>query len=112
MSTNTPPMDKIHIRDLLLRCIIGIYPHERREKQDVIVNVTAESDFAAAAATDRIEDAVNYKTVTKNIVRFVEGSDYQLIETLAERIAEICLKERKIRRVTVTVDKPGALRFA
>jgi len=105
-------MDRIYIRDLKLRCIIGIYPDERRERQDVVINVTLETDLAPAAASDRIEDAVDYKGLKKRIIALVEGSACQLIETLADRVAALALEDQRVRRVTVTVDKPGALRFA
>lgn len=105
--------DRIFIRDLALRCIIGIYPEEREKIQDVILNVEMEVDsHAAAAATDNIEDAVDYKTITKKLIAFVEDSSFNLIETLAERCAAICLAPEKVQRVIVTIDKPGALRFA
>lgn len=105
-------MDRIHIRDLCLRCIIGIYPHERREKQDVIFNILLSGDFSVAEKSDDIADAVNYKTITKKIIRHVEKSDCFLIERLAGEVAGICLAEKGVSCVTVTVDKPGALRFA
>lgn len=104
--------DRIHIRDLALRCVIGVYPEERREKQDVVVNVVMETDHSAAAKSDRLEDAVDYKTIKKEIIRLVEGSSFNLIETLADRIARVCLSNPKVQAATVTVDKPGALRFA
>lgn len=105
-------MDRIFIRDLCLRCIIGIYPHERREKQDVVINIVLEGDLSKAGRTDDIEDTINYKTIKKRILRLVEKSSFFLVEKLAEEIAKLCLKERTIERVTVTLDKPGALRFA
>lgn len=105
-------MDRIFIRDLTVRCIIGIYPQERREKQDVILNLVIEGDFRAAAASDRIEDAIDYKAIKKSVLRLVEGSSFNLIERLAEEIARLCLAATGVKRVTVSVDKPGALRFA
>lgn len=105
--------DRIYIRDLALRCIIGIYPEERKNLQDVIINVVMEVDsHAAAAASDDIADAVDYKTITKQLITLVEDSSYNLIETMAEHCADICLRPAKVRRATVTIDKPGALRFA
>ncbi len=104
-------MDKIYIHDLILRCIIGIYPQERSEKQDVVVNVIMECDLARAGQTDRIEDTVDYKSIKKEIIRLVEGSAFNLIEKLAAEVASVCLAASGVRRVTVTVDKPGALRF-
>lgn len=105
--------DKIYIRDLALRTIIGIFPEERTKRQDVILNVVMEvASHAPAAASDNIVDATDYKSITKHLINHVEGSSYQLIETLAERCAEICLTTAAVQKVTVTVDKPGALRFA
>ena len=104
--------DRIHIRDLLVRCIIGIYPEERTVKQDVILNITLEADLHAAGRSDNIEDTVNYKSIKKAIYQMVEGSEFLLVERLADEIAVICLRDPKVMRATVTVDKPGALRFA
>lgn len=106
-------MDKIYIRDLLLRCIIGIYPEEREKKQDVIINVELDCDsFLKAAQSDDIDDAVNYKTITKEIIKLVEKSDYLLIERLAEEISALCLADKRVQLAKVSIDKPGALRFA
>lgn len=105
-------MDRIHIRDLTLRCIIGVYPEERRDKQDVIINITMVGDFRAACESDRLEDAVDYKAIKKEVVALVESSSFNLIEHLAEKIADICLRHPRVKEVTVSVDKPGALRFA
>jgi len=105
-------LDRIHIRDLHLRCIVGIYPEERREKQDVTVNVTLYADLRRAGRTDDLQDTVDYKGVKKDVVAMVEGSSYYLVERLAERIAEVCLAHAGVRRVRVLVEKPGALRFA
>jgi dihydroneopterin aldolase/D-erythro-7,8-dihydroneopterin triphosphate epimerase len=105
-------MDRIYIRDLTLRCIIGIYPQERREKQDVVINIILDGDFRKAARSDDIKDAINYKTLKKHVIELVEASRFNLIETLADRIAAVCLKDKAVKRATVTVDKPGALRFA
>ena len=105
-------MDKIFIRDLALRCIIGIYPEERREKQDIIINVEMHTDLRAAGRSDDLNDTVNYKAIKKAVLSLVEGSAFQLIESLAEQIADIALGNDKVEQVIVTIDKPGALRFA
>ena len=105
-------MDRILIRDLRVRCIIGTDDRERREKQDVIVNIALTTDLSKPAATDRLEDAVNFYEVGKNIIAMVEKSDFRLIETLAERVAELCLENPAVVQVRVTLDKPGALKFA
>ncbi|MBC8205883.1 MAG: dihydroneopterin aldolase [Kiritimatiellales bacterium] len=104
-------MDKIYIRDFALRCIIGLYPEEREKKQDVIINVTMETDLRAAGKSDDLTDTVDYKTIKLNILDFVENSSFNLIESLAEGIAQICLNDSKVQSATVTIDKPGALRF-
>jgi len=105
-------MDRIFIRDLALRCIIGIYPEERREKQDIVINVEMHCDLRQAGKSDDLNDTVDYKSVKKAILKLVEGSRFQLIESLAEKIAAIALADEKVQQVVVTIDKPGALRFA
>ena len=105
-------MDKIFIRDLTLRCIIGIYPEERREKQDIVINVEMHCDLRKAGRSDDLNDTVNYKAVKKAVLKLVEESGFQLIESLAESIADLALADDKIQQVVVTIDKPGALRFA
>lgn len=105
-------MGRIYIRDLALRCVIGAFPQERKDKQDVVINVVLEGTFDAAVASDRLDDAVDYKTITKLIIALVEGSDFHLLESLADRIAAVCLEDEQVTWAKVTVDKPGALRFA
>ncbi len=109
---NEKKSDKIHIRELSIRCIIGINEDERREKQDVQLNLTLYADFKKACKTDNINDAVDYKVLKKEIIGFVENSSFFLIEKLAEEIANICLGHDGVKRVDVILDKPGALRFA
>lgn len=106
------PTDQIQIHDLLLRCIIGINPEERTQKQDVIVNLALFVDMHAAGQSDDIADAVNYKTLTKRIIDHVEQSQYLLVERLAHAIAQIAIVEFGVQRAVVSVEKPGALRFA
>lgn len=104
--------DRIFIRDLLIRCIIGVDAHEREEKQDVFVHLTMDVDLRRAGRTDAIEDTVDYKVLKKQILRMAADSRFRLIEALAQRIADECLKDDRVRRVHVVVEKPGALRFA
>ena len=104
--------DKIEIHDLLLRCIVGINPEERVKKQDVIINITLWGDMRQAGNSDAIEDAINYKTLTKRVIDHVEGSSYFLLERLAHTIARISVVDFGVERASVTVEKPGALRFA
>ena len=105
-------MDRIYITDLALRCVVGVYPEERQEKQDVIINVTMDADLQRAGQTDDLADSVDYHAVKKRILDLVETSSHALIETIAERIAETCLQDPRVHRAVVRVDKPGALRFA
>ncbi|GJQ60147.1 MAG: dihydroneopterin aldolase [Candidatus Scalindua sp. AMX11] len=105
-------LDKIHIRNLLVRCIIGIHDEERRDKQDVIINIKLHVNLRKAGKTDSLEDSVDYVKIKKDILALIEKSSFYLIEKLAEEIAQICLDDPKVHNVKVTVDKPGALRFA
>jgi FolB domain-containing protein len=105
-------MDKVIIGDLLVRGIIGINPDERTKKQDILVNIVIYTDVRQAAASDAIEDAVNYKSISKRIITHVEQSSDYLVEKLASDIAHIILTEYGVERVCVRVEKPGALRFA
>ncbi|GMV95247.1 MAG: dihydroneopterin aldolase [Candidatus Hydrogenedentota bacterium] len=105
-------LDQIHIRDLTCRCIVGINPEERTNLQDVIINLTLHADLREACATDRIDDTIDYKSVKLAVLAMVEESSYYLVERLAERIAEVCLQDTRVEAVRVSVDKPGALRFA
>lgn len=104
--------DRIYIRDLSARCIIGFNPVERTDKQDVVINLELQTDLSAAAASDQVEDSVCYRTVKKAVYKRVEESRFQLLEALAGAIADCCLEFPAIQSVRVTVDKPGALRFA
>jgi FolB domain-containing protein len=103
--------DQIHIKDLLLRAIIGINEEERHNKQDVVVNITLYTDHTAAASDD-IADTINYKTIAKQTIKLVEESQFYLVEKLALEIIELCLADARVERAVVTVEKPGALRFA
>jgi len=106
-------MDRIVIEGLLVRGILGINPEERSNRQDVLVDVTMWVDTRAAAASDHIDDAVNYRTVAKAIIGHVEAGSPMLVERLAAEIADICLgADPRITEVEVEVRKPGALRFA
>ncbi|MBF0367894.1 MAG: dihydroneopterin aldolase [Magnetococcales bacterium] len=111
-SSVAKPLDRIVIRDLLLRCVIGIQDWERNTRQDVVVNVTLFADITTAGRSDRIEDTVNYKTLAKRMIAFTEASSFYLVEALAEKLAEMCLEEPGVERVRIGVEKPGALRFA
>ena len=105
-------MDKIIIKDFLLRGIIGINPDERIKKQDILLNMVLYTDIRRAAESDDIADAANYKLISKRVMEYVEASEHMLVERLVTEIARLILTEYPIRRVRVRVEKPGALRFA
>lgn len=105
-------MDTMYIRDLVVKCIIGTRPKERISKQPVIVNIELECNLAKACRSDRLEDTVNYSDLRRNIVRMMSASKFYLIEKLAGEIARICLEDKLVKAVTVTVDKPRALENA
>ena len=105
-------MDRIVIRELLVRCVLGVDDEERREMQDVLVTVTLHADLRRAGESDRLEDAIDYRAIKKQVMAAAEGSHYRLVEALAERIATLCLAQPGVRRVDVLVEKPGSLRFA
>lgn len=104
--------DRIVISDLLLRCIIGFNEWERKKKQDVLINLTLYTDMNRAGRTDSPDDILNYRSITKDVIAYVESSDHNLVEALATAIARICVVDHEAERVVVNVQKPGALRFA
>ena len=104
--------DRILIKDLFLRTIIGVNDDERANRQDVLINLELETDTRAAGRSDRIEDAVNYRTIAKQVIDLIEGSRFFLVEKMAAESARVCLVDRRGSRVSVTIEKPAALRFA
>lgn len=104
--------DKILIRDLLIRGIIGIHDWEREKKQDILINVEMEADCRPAGESDDFRDAVDYRGVSKRVIALVEGSEFYLVEKLAEEIARICLEDERVTLARVRVEKPGAVRFS
>ena len=105
--------DRILIRDLLVRGIVGINPEERRDRQDILVNVVLWADTRPAAASDDVADAVNYRSAAKAMITHVEQGQPMLVERLAAELADICFRtDARIQAVQVTVEKIGALRFA
>jgi dihydroneopterin aldolase len=102
--------DRIFLRDLRTEVIIGIFDWERRVKQTISIDLEIPADVRRAAATDRIEDTVNYKALAKRVLSFVEASECQLVETLAERVALLLLEEFDLDWVRLTLNKPGAIR--
>ncbi len=102
-------MDIVFLRELRIETVIGIYDWEREIKQPVILDLEMATDVSKGAATDRIEDALDYKAVTKRLIQFVGESQFQLVETLAERCAGIILDEFAVPWVRLSVNKVGAV---
>ncbi len=102
-------MDIVFISDLRAEAIIGIFEWERNQKQVVSVDIEMAADIGKAAAQDSIEHTLNYKAVSKRVEQFITDSSFQLVETLAERLSEIILKEFPVPWLRLTVHKPGAL---
>ncbi len=101
----------IKIENLKLRTIVGIYDWEKEKKQDVIINIEMEFDGTKAIETDSIDDTIDYKTITKEIIEMVEGQEFNLIERIAGDAMKIVMRNDKVQKASVRVDKPGALRF-
>jgi dihydroneopterin aldolase len=103
-------MDIVFIEDLRIETVIGIYDWERQIRQVVALDLEMAFDNTKPAASDRIEDTLDYKAVSKRLIAFVEASSFQLVETLAERCAEIVLNEFKVGWLCLKLAKPGAVR--
>lgn len=105
-------MDTVFINDLRVNAVIGVYDWERRITQSLSFDLELAADIRRAAERDDIADTVNYKAVAKRLIAFVEDSEFQLVETLAERVAQIILDEFAVPWVRLTLRKPGAVRGA
>jgi dihydroneopterin aldolase/D-erythro-7,8-dihydroneopterin triphosphate epimerase len=105
-------MGKIFIKDLLVRCILGINDDERREKQDVIINIELTTDTSKAGQTDDFADAIDYRALKKKVIAMIEKSQYFLVEALAQALADCVLEDSRVDKVMVRVEKPTALRYA
>ncbi len=105
--------DRIHIRDLRLRCIVGVHDWEREKKQDVTLNITLHADLREAGRTDKLADTIDYVTIKHGVVEMVEESSFFLVEALAQAVADACLDaDSRVQWVDVCLEKPGALRYA
>lgn len=105
-------MDKVIIKDLLARGIIGVNDWERNRPQNILINIIIFTDTKRAAETDNINDCVNYSTISKKVMAHTESSERLTVEALANDLAKICLEEKGVKKVMVRVEKPGAVRFA
>lgn len=102
----------ISIKNLRLRTFIGFNPEEKEKQQDIIVNAELRYDALAAVQSDDVEQAVDYKAITKAIIHHVENNRFQLLEKLVGDVLNICCESDAIDYASVTIDKPHALRFA
>lgn len=105
-------MDIIYLNDLRIDTVIGIFDWERRVKQTISLDIEMATDIRKAASSDTIDDTLDYKSVAKRIITFVEQSEFQLVETLAERVCEIILTEFNVPWVKLRLNKQGAVRGA
>jgi dihydroneopterin aldolase len=105
-------MDIVFLHDLKIECVIGIWDWERKIRQTLILDLDMGFDIRRAAASDAIDDTLNYKAVAKRLQDYVGASEFQLVETLAEKVAEILLNEFKLKWVRVRINKRGAIRGA
>lgn len=102
--------DRIFLHGLAVDCVIGFIEWERRIRQTVVIDLELPVDCARAAQQDRVADTLDYKKVAKRVIAFVEASEFQLVETLAERIAQLILADFPVAWVRLSVNKPGAIR--
>ncbi|MDT8410707.1 MAG: dihydroneopterin aldolase [Wenzhouxiangellaceae bacterium] len=102
-------MDRIFIQELEIETVVGIYDWEREIRQKIVLNVEMNGDVARAALSDSIDDTLNYKAVAKRLITFVGNSEFFLVETLAERCAQILLQEFDVDWVRLKLEKPGAV---
>jgi dihydroneopterin aldolase len=103
-------MDIVFIRELQIETVIGIYDWERKVKQIISLDIDMAADIKKAASSDNIDDTLSYKKVAKRLIAFVEQSEYELVEALAEKISEIIREEFGVPWVQLTLSKPGAVR--
>ena len=106
------PLSQIHIKDLRLRTFIGFNDEEQRKRQDVVVNIRIDYDALSAARGDEVAEALDYKTITKQVIAHVEENRFLLLEKLVNDLVEIVMAHQAARRAEVEVDKPHALRFS
>ncbi len=109
-ATGKAHMDIVFIRDLQVDTVIGIYDWERKIRQTISLDIDMATDIQKAATTDNIDDTLSYKTVAKRLIAFIEESEYELVEALAEKICAIIREEFHVPWVRLTLHKPGAVR--
>ena len=112
MSKLTPGMARIRVKDLRLRTFIGIKEEEILNRQDVLINLTILYPAAAAVEVNQIDQALNYRTITKAVIRHVEDNRFALLERLTQELLDLVMAHQQVTYAEVEVDKPHALRFA
>lgn len=105
-------MDKVIIKDLTARGIIGVNDWERKKPQEILINIELFGDLSLPGKTDDVKDSINYRTVAKEAQRLAETCERLTVEALAADISEACLKNPRVQRAKIRVEKPGAVRFA
>ncbi len=105
-------MDKIFIVDLPIKCIVGVYPEEREFEQELIFNITLLLDLSVSCYSDNVKDTIDYEIIENKVIQFVKKSNFELIETLAEKISLKILEFELISSVIIRIDKPNALKNA
>jgi dihydroneopterin aldolase len=109
-SADFTPMDIVFIHELKIETVIGIYDWERKIKQTISLDIDMGTDIVKSAKSDSIDDTLSYKTVAKRLISFVEASEYELVESLAEKICDIIRSEFDVPWVRLSLSKPGAVR--
>ena len=102
-------MDTVYIRGLRAEAVIGVYDWEREIRQPLVLSLEMASDNRRAAGSDHLEDALDYAAISSRVLSYIEGSEFQLIETLAERIAALVMDEFQVSWLRLQLDKPSAV---
>lgn len=105
-------MDKIIIKNLLAHGILGVYEQERKQPQDILINLVLYTDLKAAGQSDWLEDSINYAEVAEQVKRHAETANRLTVEALAQDIADILLNNFGVKEVVVRVEKPNAIEYA
>ena len=108
----TQTLDTLFINELIVPCIIGVFESERKEKQLVSITIALSVDTKTAGKTDDLTDTVSYHEIAHEVANMVSNSQFYLLEKLAQAIADICLKDKRVKQVKVHVEKPKAVKIA
>ncbi|MFA5468594.1 MAG: 2-amino-4-hydroxy-6-hydroxymethyldihydropteridine diphosphokinase [Sphaerochaetaceae bacterium] len=105
-------MDKVFIKDLAVRAIIGVNPWEREKEQEILINVILYGDISKSVSSDTLDEGINYRSIAKKLIAYTEKAKKFTVEALANDLARLCLEEERVEKVTMRVEKPGAVRFS